>query len=231
MGSDFEKPIAREGTMGSSAVSRLLRHRLPLLLLAGVAAGALGGCAANTQLVDMWKDPTAVRQPIHQILVVAMRRDDTSRRIWEDGFVAALNKRGVNATPSYSIFQQGVPDTADIEDAVRQRNFDGVLFAHRLGATTQTTYVPGYTTYEPVWVRSRWSFNYHTAYAEVHQPGYVETDRIVRYRMDLWNTADEWRLIWSGTTESFNPNSSRDVNREIAKLVVPELAAQGLVAR
>jgi hypothetical protein len=217
--------------MHSFAIFRLFRDRLPPLLLACVAAGMLGGCAANTQLVDMWRDPTAVQQPIRTMLVVAFRRDETSRRIWEDGFVTALNKKGVEATPSYALFQQGVPDTADIEGAVRDHNIDGVLFVHRLGATTQSTYVPGYTRLEPVWVRSRWSYNYHTYYAEVHEPGYVETDRIVRNRVDVWSTAQDWRMVWSGTTESFNPNSSREVNRAIAKLIVPELASQGFVAR
>jgi len=217
--------------MRSSAVVGSSPSRLRGLLLACAAAGVLGGCAANTQLVDMWRDPTAVRQPIHHMLVVALRRDETSRRIWEDGFVTALGKEGVDATPSYTLFQQGPPDTADIENAVRDRNLDGVLFAHGLGATTQSTYVPGYTHFEPVWVRNRWSYSYHSYYAEVHDPGYVETDRIVRHRVDIWNVSEDWRLVWSGTTESFNPNSGREVNRHIAKLIVPELASQGLIAR
>jgi hypothetical protein len=214
-----------------SPVSSSVRLRLAGLLLACVAAGSLGGCAGNTQLVDMWRDPSAASRPIRQLLVVAFRRDETSRRIWEDGFVATLSKHGVNATPSYSIFQGGVPDTAQIEDAVRDRNFDGVLFAHRLGATTQTTYIPGYTHYEPVWVRSRWSYNYHTYWTEVHEPGYVESDRVVRHRVDVWNTSDDWRLVWSGTTESINPTSARDVNHAIAKLIVPELLNQGVLAQ
>src|SRR6185503_2003110 len=139
--------------MVAARLARPPLHTL-ILLLACAGAGILAGCAAHsTNLVDMWRDPAAVQRPIHSILVVSMRRSETSRRIWEDGFVAALNKEGVNATPSYSLFQQGVPDTAAIEDAVRDRNFDGVLFAHSLGARTQETYVPGYTRFEPVWVR------------------------------------------------------------------------------
>src|SRR5437764_1444972 len=118
-----------------SRVESGARRHLSILALACLAAGALGGCAANTQLVDMWRDPTAVRRPIHRMLVVAIRRDETSRRIWEDGFVAALNKQGVDATPSYSLFQSGAPDTAQVEDAVRTHDFQGVLFAHGLGAT------------------------------------------------------------------------------------------------
>ena len=214
-----------------SVDSRVLRRAGALFVFACATAAVLGGCAPSTQLVDMWRDPTAGSQPIRKMLVVAMRREETNRRIWEDGFVSALEKRGVTATPSYDLFQQGVPDTGDIEVAVRDHAFDGVLFAHRIGATTSTTYVPGYTHFEPVWVQSRWSTNYRLYYTEVHEPGYVETDRIVRYRVDVWSTAGEWRLVWSGTTESINPNSGRDVNAQIVKLIVPELLAQGLIAR
>ena len=217
--------------MFSSVDFRAIRRGSAFLLLACATAGVLGGCAGNTQLVDMWRDPTALSRPIGKMLVVAIRRDETSRRIWEDGVSAQLSKHGTAATPSYNLFQHGVPDTADVEVAVRDHDFDGVLFVHRIGATTQQTYVPGYTRLEPVWVRSRWSYNYHTYWAEVHEPGYVETDRIVRHRVDVWSTSGDWRLVWSGTTESINPTAGSDVNRQIAKLIVPELMAQGIIAR
>src|SRR5262245_19108203 len=94
---------------------RALRRSGALFLLASAVAGVLGDCAPGTQLVDMWRDPTALSQPIRKMLVVTFRRDPASRRIWEDGFVTQLEKRGVTATPSYDLFQQGVPDTVDIE--------------------------------------------------------------------------------------------------------------------
>jgi hypothetical protein len=49
--------------------------------------------------------------------------------------------------------------------------------------------------------------------------------------VDVWSTAQDWRLVWSGTTESIDPSSSRDVNAQIAKLIVPELLNQGIIAR
>ena len=101
----------------------------------------------------------------------------------------------------------------------------------RLPTTTQQTYVPGYSRLEPVWVRSRWYGTYHAYWQEVHEPGYVETDQVVRNQVDVWNTADDGRLIWSGTTESINPGSTAEVNSAITKLIVPELLAQGVIAR
>ena len=209
----------------------LLSRRPVLLLAACIAASVLGGCTGGTQLVEMWKDPTASSSPIHKMLVVAVMKSPVSRRIWEDGFVSQLEKRGVTATPSYDRFPNGAPDTLEIMDVVRERGYDGVLCTHREGTQTQTTYVPGYTRLEPVWVRSRWSLNYSTYWREVYEPGYVETDQIVRHRVDVWGTHGEWRLIWSGTTETVNPKSAADVNRQIAKLIVPELLAQGVIAR
>src|SRR5258705_4036445 len=217
--------------MGSPVNQLSHSRRWILLLIACAAAGILGGCSSGTQLVDMWRDPTAPSHPIRKMLVVAIRRDETSRRIWEDGLVSALEKRGVTATPSYTLFQQGVPDTDQVAVAVRDHGFDGIMFVHKVGATTRQTYVPGYTHLEPVWVQSRWSLTYHTYWAEVHEPGYVETDRVVRNRVDVWSTESNWRLLWSGTTESINPTSGTEVNRQIAKLIVPELLAQGIIGR
>jgi len=218
--------------MFSSVALRAIRRRGALLLLACTTAGILGGCAPGTQLVDMWRDPAAPASPIRKMLVVTLRREAIGRRVWEDGLVSALAKRGAaTGTPSYTLFQDAPPDTDQVAQAVRDHDFDGVLFIHRLRTETQTSYVPGYTRLEPVWVRSRWSLNYSTYWREVHEPGYVETDKIVRYQIDVWSTANDWRLVWSGTTESINPNSSRDVNYQIGKLIVPELIAQGIIAR
>jgi hypothetical protein len=211
---------------------RFVSHRRGALLLAACAAAAiLGGCSGSgTQLVNMWRDPTAPAQPIRRMLVVAVRKDPVNRRIWEDGFVAGLSKHGVAATPSYNLFPNAVPDTDAVVVAVREHDFDGVLVTHRLPTTTQQNYVPGYTRLEPVWVRSRWYGTYHTYWSEVHEPGYVETDKIVRNQVDLWNTIGDGRLVWSGTTESINPSSTAEVNRAITKLIVPELLAHGVIA-
>ncbi len=30
-------------------------------------------------------------------------------------------------------------------------------------------------------------------WTEVHEPGYVETERVFRHRVDVWSTAGDWR--------------------------------------
>ena len=60
--------------------------------------------------------------------------------------------------------------------------------------------------------------------------GYTETEKIVHYQIDVWSAGGErGTLIWSGTTQSIDPASSRDVSQEISRLIVPELARSGVI--
>ncbi|HEY4099503.1 MAG TPA: hypothetical protein VGM20_01345 [Gemmatimonadales bacterium] len=123
--------------------------RRPLRRLPVLAGIVLAACT-STSLVNMWRDPNAPAQPLNNVLVVTLRKDATSRRLWEDGFVKSLRDHGISATPSYALFPGEAPDTASLMQAVHQRGFDAVLMAHELPSSTETHYVPGYLAAEPV---------------------------------------------------------------------------------
>jgi hypothetical protein len=177
----------------------------------------------------MWKNPDLPRQPLHSVLVVTLRKSNVARREWEDGFVAALKAHGVDATPSYTLFPNEAPDTSSLVSTVRDHGFDAVLVAHQLSATTQTRYVPGYIGTEPVTYTSPWTGHYYTYFSEIYSPGYVEADRVVRYEAEVWMSRAGGKLIWSATTESINPQSSAQINSEIADVIVPALIKSGVL--
>jgi hypothetical protein len=208
-------------------ITQAKQLRTAVLRAVTVAAVAATGCT-TTSLVNMWKDPSAPRQPLNSVLVVTLRKSPTSRRLWEDGFVASLKRHGVKATPSYQLFPGAAPDTAALIDAVRSRGFDGLLVAHEVSATNETHYVSGYLTAEPVAYLSPWTGHYYSYYARVYAPGYLETDHVVRYETEVYETREGGQLVWSGTTESINPASGAQVNKEIAHVVVPELINSGV---
>jgi hypothetical protein len=212
-----------------------MRHRIfksgleGLALVALVAAG-LYACGSSTQLVDVWKDSEAPRQPLHDVLVVQMSRDPAHRRMWEDEFAYELKHRGVEATPSYRIWANALPDTNEIVSAVQRSGYDGVIMSARLPGKTQTYYVPGYATSVPVTRYSPWYDAYFTYYQGIYQPGYVETEHVARARTDVWSTDGNGRLIWTGTSEVYDPSSNNAVKQEVAKKIVPELAKQRVIA-
>lgn len=191
---------------------------------------ALTGCA-STGLVDVWRDPQPPSAPLSNVLVVAFKRDDGRRRLMEDAFASSLEKRGVKATPSYRVFPGDLPDTNQVDAAVRSDGYDGVIAISRLGTQTAENVVPGYTTTEVRQRYNRWARRYQTYYVDVHHPGYVETDRIVRHRVDVWATADGGRLVWTAEGQSVDPGSATAVSREVSGSVIPDLEKSGILPK
>jgi hypothetical protein len=211
---------------------RSLRILLLRTVLAALGAVTLGnGCASNAGLVNMWRDPSYSEAPMRTVLAVGVRRNLAFRRTLEDGFVHEMEKRGVEATPSYEIFPNEPPDTSQISDAVSSRGYDGVLLVTRLRTQTSTNYVPGYVTTEPISRVSPWSGRYRTYWVDVMHPGYTETDVTVRHEIELWDMRGGGRLVWTAVGEVVNPSSPSEVNHDITHNVVPELERQGFIPK
>jgi hypothetical protein len=210
---------------------RSLRFLLIAAALAALGSGLGGGCASNSALVNMWRDPTYDEGPMRSMLVVGLRRNQATRRLLEDAFGHELEKRGVDATPSYEHFPNAPPDTNQIAEVMNQHGYDGVLIVMRLRTQTSESYVPGYVTTDPVWRVSPWTGRYRTYWVDVMHPGYVETDVTVRHELELWDMRRAGRLVWTAIGEVVNPASASELNHDISHNVVPELERQGFIPK
>jgi len=210
----------RQGTFKSGAKG---------LAIAVVMAAGLLGCGTSTQLVNVWRDPEYPIRPLHDVLVVQMSRDPAHRRMWEDEFTYELRHHGVDATPSYRVWADALPDTDEIVSEVQRSGYDGVIMTARLPGATETRFVPGYATSVPVTRYSPWYDAYFTYYQGVYEPGYFETEHVARTRTDVWSTEGRGQLIWTGTSETYDPTSTNAVKHEVAKKIVPELSKQRVI--
>ena len=166
-----------------------------------------------------------------KVFVIAVKKDPAQRRIWEDGFVAELQKRGVEAVPSYQIFPKALPDTEEVIQAVQERGIQGIIVTHKLRTETTSQYVHGYATAVPVTRYNPWRGTYSTYFRHVYEPGYTETERVVRYQTDVLSTQGDGQMVWTGTSESIDPSSESAVYREISSLIVPELVERGILPK
>ena len=208
----------------------ILALEVVLILAASASLMFISGCG-TTQLVDLWKDPSYQAAPLKKIMIIAMPRDQTRRRIWEDAFVSALaeDKAGTVAVPSYQLFPNELPDTLVIAEKTKEEGFDGVLVVARVESSKQKKDVPGYVSEEPVDVyRHRWGA-YSTRWATVYHPGYTEVQRVLSVQTDLLLPQEEGRLVWSVTSKDINPSSPQEFRSSVADLVMDKLAKEGLV--
>lgn len=216
--------------IGTFLLSRCtVRRVLSFKILVPLILSLLAGCGPSGTLSNMWRDPSFQSGPMKNVLIIAVRKDPVHRRTWEDGFVTELGKHGVSATPSYRLFPDALPDTAQCIEAIRSNGYDGVLVTRRLGVDTVARYVPGYSKDTMITRYNRWTDSYFTSYRIVEVPGYTETERTARHEVNIWTTKDGGRLVWAGTGGIMDPTSGQSINQEIAGLIVPELANTGII--
>lgn len=196
---------------------------LTLLLLVFTSVGLFGGGCGTTQLVELWSDSSYSAGPLNKILVIAFRPDPVHRRMSEDAFVAALQKRNTVAVPSYQLFPDAIPDTTALRQKIEEEGFEGVLVLVKAEREKIETYVPGYTTREEVTTFDRRWKAYVTHYETVQHEGYTETSMAIRVQTDLLLAQEGGRLVWSGTSETIDPTSRKQVRESVAELVASEL--------
>jgi len=191
----------------------------------------IGGCS-STQQADLWMDPSYKAPPMKKMLVIAVRKNELRRRMWEDAIASDINgksKSQTEAVASYQLFPEAVPDTQAVRVKATEDGFDGVLVVARSKLGTSASEVPGYITTEPVTVYRRWWNAYVTRYEEVYHPGYTEIDTTISVRTDLLLPSEDGRLIWSVTSKAIDPSSPQSFRSGVADGVADRLKRDKII--
>jgi hypothetical protein len=198
-----------------------MRATQPGWLMLAMLATVLGGCSSAT-VTNTWKNPDFTG-PIHfnKVVVLANHPDGTVRRVAEDEMAAQIP--GGRGVPGYTVLSDD--DRGDINKVkakLQAAGVDGAVTMQLLGKRQETTYVPGSPSYG--------SFYDYYGGAMMGSPGYVVSDTIASVETKIYSINDG-KLIWSGTTDTFNPSDIRSNVRDIAKALGAELRKQGLLAK
>jgi hypothetical protein len=209
--------------------SRQAANPVQTYLLALLFGGGFFGGCSQSQMAEVWKDPSYNDGTMKKVFAVAVRADPVRRRIWEDAFVEELKAHGVSGVASYTLFPTTIPDSLQVSDTARKEGCDGVAVSVRLPNATQETYVAGYTKREPVVVAGPFLHGYTTYWRDVQVPGYTETNEVRRFQTNVWTMLNGGRMIWSGTVETADTATPSPVRDVIRKLIVAELVAAGIL--
>ncbi|MGZ5710420.1 MAG: hypothetical protein ACXWIJ_14740 [Burkholderiales bacterium] len=185
-----------------------------------VVAMLVAGCA-STNIVDSWSDPSYQGGPFNRIMVLGVTKNTVARRTFEDIFASKLRATGIQAVPAYQYLPQDGPvDEPELNAAVRASGADGLLMVRLLRVDRQTRVTtnyapmtfPGYYGFYTAWVAYPDVYQYDIATAEVN----------------LFDVRTN-KLVWGGTTETFNPSSVGRESAGFADVVIDALAKRGLV--
>ncbi len=189
-----------------------------VILLAALA----GGCA-STSLTNQWKNPDYADGPMRRMMVVGVSQHPSVRRSFEDEFAAKLNAAGVDAIPSYYLIrEEGEVDQAVLESAVQKAGADGVLIARLVKREQRAQAIHG--SYSPVGVYG----GYHTAWMSAYELPTVHQYDVVVIETSLYS-AQQSKLVWSGTTETLAPTDVRKETARYADAIIEALRKQGVI--
>jgi len=208
-------------------------NRSPLIrtLIFLIAVSALHACSkTKTSIPLSWRNPAIEQTAFQKLFVIGVGEDDGARRLFEDTFAKSLAEQGAIAQASWGLLPQSEQLTEEqIRGAIEGGNFDGVLITRLLGVDRNEEYVPPSTYTVPTSHHGYGYYGYYGAsYAVVHEPGYYKTNTTFRLETNLYAVATS-DLVWSGHSETLNPDSLTDVIDSMTAAVAKKLKAEKLL--
>jgi hypothetical protein len=167
--------------------------------------------AKGAKLLISWKNPDYSGQKRHRVLVIGMSENPEIRLDFEDDLSSAIANDGLEAVPGNSILFR--PQSAELKPDYLK----GQIRDFKIDAILPYTYYGSFYGY------------YGAVYRQVYTPDYLREDTTVRVETNFYAATPPNELIWTGTSDSFNPKSAKKVIDELVKLIVKELTKQNLL--
>ncbi len=196
---------------------------------------SLSSCGSNTTIVNSWRDPkiTVAQEHFKKVLVVALVKDEASRRIAENRIAASnpifkTSYQYLNETTKQLTQEQKLKILQD-------ENFDGVVTMRLVSTEKETTYVPGsytgmyYGGFDGLYYGmygygfGNWYGMYSPAF---YDPGYYQETTYYMVETNIFSLKEN-KLIWTGTTRSDYVTDVGQTVDAIMQAVVKEMRKDG----
>lgn len=180
------------------------RMALALAGLATLGLLLLAGCSATTKLTNVWGDPAFQTNSLKKLMVLGVAKSPSMRRTFEETFVGALQKEGVEAMISYPLTGDFPLDSATVTAKILESGCDGIFVTRVVDRKTVETYYPPTTTYiaAPAPYYGGWYGYSSMGYAYESSPGYTVQSQVINLETNLYRVSDA-KLVWSALSESW----------------------------
>ena len=212
----------------------MMINRIALLVL--IATGMVLGACSSTMMTGSWKNPDFTGR-VEKIYVVGIAKQETTRRIFEDGFSKQLATLGATGIPSYVDLKINDETDQDVIAArIKAKGADSVLMARAINSRTEQVVNPGYVSapayggrgYYPDPYYRHYGGYYARSYDVVYQPATVSEYKIVTIEANLYSAASG-ELIWSAQLETVVEANLDALINDFIAVVTKDLKDKGLL--
>jgi hypothetical protein len=183
-----------------------------MVLAVLLTLSAVGNCK-STKLVASVTSPTYSRQHFKKVLVIGMSDNPAVRTDFEEAMSNRLKSLGIHAVPGYNILlrpKSAKMDPGYLKAQIKEHQIDAVLVTRLVSVNNNSTYIPGQAYAVPYSYYNSFYGYYSHVYPVVYTPGYLINEKTVRVESSLYGTSTpEGEFIWTGLSETFNPNPKK----------------------
>jgi hypothetical protein len=173
----------------------------------------------------MWKNESYKKEGFKKILVFGMAGKEWKKKAYENEFGTVFKKYNVETVIAWQVLPKGEQLTIEtFEKYFHDQNIDAVLVTRETGESTEETMYGGGTSFVAM------GFNgFYISTSPIYQvPGYLSEEKIIHMDTKLFETK-EGKLVWSATSESYEPKSTSEVIKFVSLIVVDELYQEGFI--
>jgi hypothetical protein len=201
-------------------------NRKVLALIMVFAAASLFG--KSSKLLMSWKNPDYnAEKKFHRVLALGLSNKAGVRADFEDALAAELTSQGYEAIPGNTILLRPPGTQLDLnylKEQIRANQIEAVVVSRLIKVDETATYIPGTAYFVPYPYYNTFYGYYGTLYPVVYSPGYLQKEKKVRVETNLYVTSGpDGQLIWTGTTDTFNPSNIHKAIKGLVNLVVTQM--------
>ncbi len=192
----------------------------------------VGDVDAKSKLITSWKNPHVAGGNFKKVLVIGMSANPGRRSDFEDALAASLTRPGVDVIAGNEILLR--PDASPlnidyVRDQVKAYKIDAVVLSRLVSIKDSVTYIP--PDYGFPYPYYGTFYGYYGAISPlVYSPGYLIEEKTVRIETNVYAiTPPDGQLLWTGTSDTFNPKDAQKVIKEVVKLVSEQLTKSAVI--
>lgn len=192
---------------------------------------ALSAAACTTGPVNsIWTEPTKAPVIYRKLLVLGVANNDMVRFAYEDNFVTALSKRGIESTASHHLRPNANSiDPEQIQQKAQSAGADAIVVTHLIAENGDTEILSLRANSVPA--------NYlqfggylHASDETIKKPAYYSGASRLKLEANLYD-AKRAALVWSGRSRALKPDSEQATIRQIIEDLIKQLEADGYLPK
>ena len=189
-------------------------------------------CGPTTEIIGEWSEDEYKTGSIDKLLILGIvdQKKPLLKRKFEDGLVDAFNSSGIDAVASMDyIPYDEIIDSTTFEKYFSDLEIDAVLVSRLVGVDKERKVKAGYAYVIPY--NSYYGFygHYYVAVQYANSSSYLSKNVVVVLETNLYETKDK-KLIWSGISETIDPDKASDVIKSLGAVLADKLSSEGFLA-